>query len=247
MWTYSCDSIGMGGNCGDGCPVFADGNCEIWAEIPNRDLDPDEYQEHIEEYKRVAEEERIHKEKVIQVKGGNMKVPFRIDEEFIAKLLISYYKGDNSLKNPMRMFIENEAFSDNIINMVYDKINKQEQQNLFYMDLLLNHRGEYLDFKKDIHYTIKNILNNDFRGIGQSMINAMRTNFFEADLELDDFLTFDMDLDILLEQNTPAKYYKANHAMAQHKNFGYTLKMELYDTTQDLSFLPEDAQEMFLF
>ena len=197
MYTYSCESVGMGGNCGDGCPIFHDGDCESWSEIDNTDLYEDEYIEIIQVYKDKEEALRIYNGTLEQVKGGNMAVPFRINEEFIGRLLLEYYNGDSSLKNPIKMFYESEALSDTIFRMVDSDLNSHAKHKMFALDLYLNGFGDVLNYRKDIPFVLKMVLNNDMRGIKQSLINSMIDNFLEADLTMEQFEYFNINFDIL--------------------------------------------------
>lgn len=176
-----------------------------------------------------------------------MKIPFKIDEEFIARLLLGYYNDDNSLKNPIKMFRENEALSDEIISMVDNDLNSHTKHKIFALDLYLNGFGDILNYKRDLPFTLKSVLNNDVRGINQSLINGMIQNFKEADLTTEQFEYFDINFDILFNKQTDNKDYKACKAMVLHKDFPGKRLLEIYEETGDETFLPEAAKDIFIF
>lgn len=257
MWDYNCESIRMSGNCGDSCPVFADGNCEIWDEIPNRDLFKDEYDIHITEYKRVQEEERIRLLKIEQIKDGNMEAPFKIDEEFIAKLLVDYYSGDNSLKNPLKMFKENKVLSHKIFEIVDTDLKGYNNTKIFVLDMYLNGYRDILNYKSIIVPTLMGVLMKSFQGINKDLLNSMYDNFFEADLSYDDFIEFGLDIPALAALDDSNKYYFAldesnkyylgERLITTHKDFDAGIRSELFAASRDEFYLSHEAKDIFIF
>jgi len=243
----ACERIGIAGGCGLDCPVFLDGECSAGHEFLIKEDTDEDTIDLIEMYLMTDLDNRTKELKTEQVKGGNMEAPFKIDEEFIARLLLGYYNGDDSLKNPIKMFYENEALSDAIFRMVDSDLNSHAKHKMFALDLYLNGFGDVLNYKRVLPFTLKSVLNNDVRGINQSLINGMIQNFKEADLTMEQFEYFGINFDILFQEKTLDKDYKACKAMVLHKDFPGELLLEIYEETGDETFLPEAAKDIFIF
>ena len=243
----ACERIGIGGGCGDNCFIFQEGECKTPFEVENIDWYPEDFEEAMQNYKDEKAARILKVNKTNQVKVGNMHTPIKISEEFIAGLLIDYYKGDNSLTNPMKLFIENEAFSQDIILMVDSALKKKAHHDIFDMDLFLNGYKDIISYIDSIPFTIKNIMANDFRGLDQATINAMIQNFYDADLTMSHFEFININFDILFSQKALDKQYKTSKAIVMHKDFDNDLKKEIYEETGDTEFLAKEIQEAFLF
>lgn len=170
---------------------------------------------------------------------------FTIDKSYISKLLIEYYKGDNSLKNPVKLFIENESFDLDICRDVIQAINNNDVY--FYIDLYLNDSVRYMIPGNKMPET-KRVLTEILSGTGKGKSGKKReliiSNFFDSDLSIGDFDWIkdwaDFDLD-------NADVRDLEKRLLMHKNYPIERKTIAYDLTQFEGFLPNEVQDIFLF
>lgn len=240
-----CERIGIAGGCGVECEVFLDGECSVGHEFPIEEADDEDMVELIQNY--IEEEEyRVKKETMKkQAIEGEMEKPFTITKQFIANMLITYYRGDDSLKNPLKMFIENEAFDGEVLETVKETNRLlPEHKNFFRIDLFLNGFGHGND---EVISLLKTVLNKNNTKLSITHENAIRANFREADLSKTQFVMIDTDFDCLLDGDLDVKTYAMAREIAQHKDFPYEAKQKIYESTGDSSYLAEDVQEIFVF
>ena len=171
---------------------------------------------------------------------------FTITKSYIIKLLSSYYKGDNSLTNPVKLFIDNESFDLEICRNVIDNLNNKDVV-FFYMDLWLNDSVRYMipgNAKGETRNLMLQILSDDTRGLNRKKMNNFLSNFSEANLNTDDF---DWLKDWGLFDLDNADVRDIEKRLIQHKNYPVERKTIAYDLTQFEGFLPNDVQDIFLF
>jgi len=247
MITYTCESIGMNGNCGDGCPLFSDGLCEIPFEINNEELYPDEYDEIIESYKAVTQAKKERDMQIEQLQ--QRKHHFKISKSFIYSLLVDYYQNkDDSLKNPMKMFIENDALDEEIINDVADKLNKVSNYQRFAFDLLLNGLEKHIISTFKNHYGFfGEILSDMHTGSSLSSLKELQNNFYEADLNMNFFNSLGYTADYMFLAIDSDGLSRAQLRILKHKDYDANIKIKVAEMSGDNSFLPQQLQDMFIF
>jgi len=247
MITYTCESVGMHGNCGDGCPLFADGLCEIPFEIDNIELYPDEYDEIIESYNAVA---RAKKERDMQIEQLQQRKPnFKISKAFVCNMLVDYYQNkDNSLKNPMKMFIDNDAFDEEIINGITDKLNKVSNYERFAFDLLLNGLEKHIIPSFKNHYGFfGEILSDMHTNSSLSTLKELQNNFYEADLNMNFFNNLGYTVDSIFLAIDSDGLSRVQLRILKHEDYDITTKIKIAEISGDNSFLPQQLQDMFIF
>lgn len=248
MITYTCESIGLSGNCGDECPIFLDGDCQNPFEIENTGLAEDEYNEVINDYIERDKAIRLENEKKESMKNN---LTFSISKEDVARWLIAYYAGDTSFHNPMKLFLENEAIDADILFMVNGTIKKRNQQALFELDIALNGLNELVNFSRlDMHTIIGALFYAPFsilRGTSIKQITAARKNFYEADLDNDFFDSLDIKLKALFNKDVKNEFFNFYDSVVKHKDFNQNIKMELYKHTGNTAYLPEGCRDLFVF
>ncbi len=177
---------------------------------------------------------------------------FKITHNFIIDLLLKYYKGDNSLKNPLKMFIENESFDIEICREVMNGL-KTGPNLFFYADLWLNDSTRYMIPGNAVSNTknfIVQILSNDSRGLKRKMMDSVIYNFNDAHLSLSDFDWLkdwgDFDLNISTD-GKPAHIDEIDVKLLAHKDYPIARKTYAYDRTKIIDFLPKTVKDIFIF
>lgn len=180
-----------------------------------------------------------------------IKTSFNISKVFIAKSLISFYMGDDSLKNPMKMFLENGAIDAEVISIVLGGTSGLSgisglSRDFLEIDLWLN--GLYnLMSSTNVTTNIEHLLMDKYRGI---KYKHYKNHFYEADLTEEQF-DYLYPLELIIKEIKKSKpliqELEYIHKLLDHKDFPEGFRLELYDATNNEYFLPKSAKDIFLF
>lgn len=171
---------------------------------------------------------------------------FSISKDFIIHQLVDYYLGDDSLKNPMKLFLENEAIDEEIINHVLSTMKSKRAITFLCIDLWLNNPLRYLipsNLMTETKSFLIKILSDDTRGL---RVTKYLDNFHEANLNEKDFDW------ILSEHKVDVEFgdiglIQLSTQLISHKDYPIDKKMFFYEKTGNEKFLPAAAKDMFLF
>ena len=247
MIDYSCHSVGILGGCGIDCPLLLNGDCELPFEIDEQEYIDNDLVDLLNDYKetdRLKQEDLAKKE---QLRRGEMNYSFKITKDYIIDLITQYYKGDDSLKNPIRLFLESNAIDEEIIKAVDNNISLMHNHKLFVLDIYLNRLGEFLSYDLDCATTLRSVLNGNLQRVTITQIVNAKNNFYDADLIEGDFVYFDYDLNRHISGKLDANDLHYYDLLTKHKDFPIEWSLELYKVIGHSKYLPENISAMFIF
>lgn len=183
------------------------------------------------------------------------KATFKVSEDFVIGMLYRYYIGDNSLKNPLKMFKDEEAITSEMLKDLDVQLQKQDEFaarvflsiDAWFNDLTLGNILQHRD-------TLLRLLSHDLSGYRFSKI--LLENFYEADLNYSAFsyiLAAD-DIEayifrIIGDKKILGRSNKETliHSLLLHDNFPLDLKIKYGEQLNTTTYLPQRIREVFIF